>query len=80
VRVQVGGHAIGKWRIEAAPDAAPVITLATKPSATPQKATKFAFKGSDDYGIAHVRAVMKPRNSHGKPLVAELPLPGSAMR
>jgi uncharacterized protein (TIGR02302 family) len=80
VRVQVGGHAIGKWRIEAAPDTVPVIALTSKPSATPQKATKFAFKGSDDYGIAHVRAVMKPRNSHGKPLVAELPLPQSAAR
>src|SRR5438067_4638236 len=84
IRVQVGGHAIGKWRIEAAPDTAPVITLAAKPSATAQKATKFAFKGSDDYGIAHVRAVMQPvkipGGSHGKPLVAEMPLPESAAR
>lgn len=80
VRVQVGGKPIGKWRIEAAADAAPVISLDAKPSATPQKATKFAFKGSDDYGIAHVRAVMQPRKGHGKPLVAELALPGSAMR
>jgi uncharacterized protein (TIGR02302 family) len=73
VRVQVGGHAIGKWTINAAPDLAPTITLTAKPSATEQKATRFTFKGRDDYGIAKVRAVLVPR--HGKPLVVDLPLP-----
>ena len=32
VRVQVGGHAIGKWRIVAVPDAPPVIALKAKPT------------------------------------------------
>ena len=80
VRVQVGGHAIGKWRIVAVPDAPPVIALKAKPTATERKATTFSFKGSDDYGIAHVRAVLLPKGGHGKPLVAELPLPESAAR
>ncbi len=80
IRIQVGGHAIGKWRIEAVPDMVPVIALTAKPSATEQKATKFAFKGSDDYGIAGVRAVLRPKGGHGKPLVAELPLPESSAR
>ena len=60
--------------------APPVIALTAKPSATEQKATKFAFKGSDDYGIAGVRAVLTPKGGHGKPLVAELPLPESSAR
>ena len=80
VRVQVGGHAIGKWNIVAVPDAAPTIALIAKPSPTEQKATKFAFKGSDDYGIANVRAVLAPKGGHGKPLVAELPLPESSAK
>jgi uncharacterized protein (TIGR02302 family) len=73
VRVQVGGHAIGKWTINAVADVPPTIALTATPSATEQKATKFSFKGSDDYGIASVRAVLTP--SHGKPLVVDLPLP-----
>ena len=40
-------------------------------------ATKFAFKGSDDYGVAKVRAILMPKGGHGKPLVVELPLPES---
>ena len=79
VRVQVGGHAIGKWNIQAVVDAPPVISLTAKPSRTEQLATKFAFKADDDYGIASVRAVLRPLKGsgggHGKPLVAELPLP-----
>ena len=80
VRVQVGGHAIGKWNIQAVPDAAPTIALTAKPSPTEQKATKFAFKGSDDYGIARVQAVLAPKGGHGKPLVVDLPLPESAAK
>jgi uncharacterized protein (TIGR02302 family) len=80
VRVQVGGHAIGRWMIQAVPDAAPTIALTAKPSPTEQLATKFAFKGSDDYGIASARAVLMPKGGHGKPLVAELPLPESSAK
>jgi uncharacterized protein (TIGR02302 family) len=80
VRVQVGGHAIGKWNIQAVPDIAPKIALTAKPSPTEQKATKFVFKGSDDYGIAGVRAVLAPKGGHGKPLVVELPLPESSAK
>jgi uncharacterized protein (TIGR02302 family) len=80
VRVQVGGHAIGKWYIRAVPDAAPVIALTAPPGTTEQKATKFSFKGSDDYGIASIRVVIEPQAGHGKPLVAELPLPEAFAR
>ena len=75
VRVQVGGKAIGKWTIQAAPDTPPTIALTAKPSPTEQRATKFAFKSDDDYGIAKVHAILKPKGGHGKPLVVELPLP-----
>jgi len=80
VRVQVGGHAIGKWNIQAVVDTPPVIALTAKPSPTEQLATKFAFKGDDDYGIANARAVLAPKGGHGKPLVADLALPESAAR
>jgi uncharacterized protein (TIGR02302 family) len=78
VRVQVGGHAIGKWNIQAMPDTVPVIALTATPTRTEQLATKFAFKGSDDYGIAGLHAVLTPHNRHGKPLRVDLPLAGTA--
>ncbi len=78
VRVQVGGHAIGKWKIHAAADTVPVIVMTAKPSRTEQLATKFAFKADDDYGVAKVTAVLMPKGGHGKPLVVELPLPEAA--
>lgn len=80
VRVQVGGRAIGKWNIQAVVDAPPTIALTAKPSRTEQLATKFAFKSDDDYGVAKVRAILKPKGGHGKPLVVELPLPESNAR
>lgn len=79
VRVQVGGHAIGKWQIRALPDALPSIALTAIPSRTEQLATRFGFKGSDDYGIANVRAIIVPRDrKNAKPLVADLPLLSAA--
>ena len=80
VRVQVGGHAIGKWNIQAVLDAPPKIALTAKPSRTEQLATQFSFKGDDDYGIANVHARLLPKARHGKPLVAELPLPESSAK
>jgi len=80
VRVQVGGRAIGKWNIQAAIDQLPTIALTAKPSRTEQLATKFSFKSDDDYGVAKVHAILKPKGGHGKPLVVELPLPESNAR
>lgn len=75
LRVQVGGTAIGKWDLRAAPDIAPKIAFTATPKATPQRATDFAFKGSDDYGVARVHAIITPHGKPGKPLVVDLPLP-----
>jgi uncharacterized protein (TIGR02302 family) len=55
-----------------------VIALTATPTRTEQLATKFAFKGSDDYGIAGLHAVLTPHNRHGKPLRVDLPLAGTA--
>jgi uncharacterized protein (TIGR02302 family) len=77
VRVQVGGHAIGRWTIDAVPDMAPSITMTAPPRVTAQLATRFTFKGHDDYGIATVRAVLVPPQKNGKggkPLLVDLPL------
>lgn len=74
VRVQVGGRAIGQWHIEAVPDMRPSIELTATPRRTEQLATRFAFKGGDDYGIASLRAVILPEGKPAaKPLRAELP-------
>lgn len=81
VRVQLGGHAIGRWDIRAIPDAVPTIALTATPTRTEQLATKFAFKGSDDYGIAGVRAVMVPQaRKTARPLVTELPLASQSLK
>jgi uncharacterized protein (TIGR02302 family) len=80
VRVQVGGHAIGKWRIEALTDTVPDIALVGKPGVTEQKATKLTFKGGDDYGVTRAQVVLAPKGGHGKPLVTDLPLAESAAR
>jgi len=76
VRVQVGGKAIGKWTIDAVPDAVPTIAFTARPSATPQLATRFRFKAGDDYGVSHVTAVLIPKK--GKPLRVDLPLTSAA--
>jgi uncharacterized protein (TIGR02302 family) len=73
MRIQVGGHAIGKWNILAVSDAPPAIAFTAKPKATEQLATIFAFNSRDDYGIASVHAVLTP--PRGKKLVVDLPLP-----
>jgi len=80
LRVQVGGHAIGKWDIRAVPDARPVIAFSGKPKATAQLATDFAFKGSDDYGVTRVHAILKPHGRPGKALVVDLPLPEASAK
>ncbi len=46
--------------------------MTAPPRRTEQLATRFTFKGHDDYGVATVRAVLAP--PHGKPLVVDLPL------
>jgi uncharacterized protein (TIGR02302 family) len=80
VRVQVGGHAIGRWDLRAAPDAKPTIAFTAKPKATAQLATDFAFRGRDDHGVTRVHAILKPHGKPGKPLVVDLPLPQVSAR
>ena len=80
LRVQVGGHAIGKWDIRAVADARPSIRFTAKPKATPQLATDLAFRGGDDYGITRVHAILKPHGRPGKPLVVDLPLPQASAK
>jgi uncharacterized protein (TIGR02302 family) len=81
VRVQLGGHAIGRWNIHAVPDAIPAIALTATPTRTEQLATKFSFKGSDDYGIASIQAVIVPKNRKAaRPLMADLPLASQSQK
>ncbi len=75
VRVRAGGHTIGSWKIALIPDMAPTIAFAGKPEATERQALKLSYKAGDDYGIAAVRAVIRPHGRPGEPLVLDLPLP-----
>ncbi len=78
VRVRNNGRAIGDWTITSIADKPPVIAFAGKPGKTEHGALKLPFRASDDYGVVSVRAVITPKNRHGKPLVVDLSLPDSA--
>ncbi len=64
VRVRVAGHVIADWKIHAVPDLAPQIAFVGAPRRTEHDAVNFHFKGSDDYGVTAVSAILVP---HGKP-------------
>jgi uncharacterized protein (TIGR02302 family) len=75
VRVRAAGRTIGSWRITLIPDKAPTIAFAAPPSATERQALKLTFVAGDDYGITAARAIIKPHNGAGAPLIVDLPLP-----
>lgn len=74
VRVQASGHRIGHWTLRIVPDRVPLISFAAPPSVTERDAVKFAFKASDDYGVASARVVIRPHGKPGAPLIVDLPL------
>src|SRR5579883_3011858 len=75
VRVQASGHRIGSWSLHVIPDRAPVIAFSQQPQVTERDAVKFAFKASDDYGVASARAVIRPRGKpDAPPLIVDLPI------
>lgn len=78
VRVRSGGRAIGDWSIRAIADKPPTIAFTAPPSKTEHAALKLSFKASDDYGVTTVRAIITPHRRHGRPLIVELPLAGTA--
>ena len=75
VRVRVGGHTIGNWKLAIIPDKPPTIAFAGKPEATERQALKLTYKAGDDYGIAAVRAVIRPHGRKGPAIRLDLPLP-----
>ncbi len=78
VRVRAGGHTIGSWKITLIPDKAPTIGFAAAPAATERQALKLSYVSSDDYGVTAARAIIKPHNGPGDPLIVDLPLPEHA--
>jgi len=80
VRVRAGGRSIGRWDITLIPDHPPTISFAAAPATTERQALKLTYVSSDDYGIASLRAVIKPHNGSGAPLIVELPLPERSAR
>jgi uncharacterized protein (TIGR02302 family) len=81
VRVRADGRTLGDWRIQAIPDAPPMIAFAQPPSRSERDAVKFAFTAGDDYGVVAVRALIRPVLAKGKTaavLSVDLPLAASA--
>ncbi len=78
VRVRAGGHTIGSWKITLIPDKPPTIAFAAAPAATERQALKLSYVSGDDYGITAARAIIKPHNGPGAPLIVDLPLPEHA--
>jgi uncharacterized protein (TIGR02302 family) len=77
LKVTQAGTALGSWPIEIIPDNPPKIAFAKPPEGTTRAALRIDYKGSDDYGIEAVKAVI--RRDGGTPdetIELEAPLPG----
>ena len=80
VRVRAGGRTLGDWSLRALPDDKPVITFSAKPARTEHDALKLAFTAGDDYGVAAVKAIIKPHGRYGKPFIVDLPLDSASAK
>ncbi len=74
VEVRSAGRAIGDWQITAVADKPPQIAFAGPPGKTEHAALKLAYRASDDYGIATIRAIITPHKRKGAALIVDLPL------
>jgi uncharacterized protein (TIGR02302 family) len=82
VTVRASGRMLGHWRIKAIPDTPPQIRFSEAPSGTERQALKLSFTAADDYGVASVRAFIRPLNGSKlrAPLIVDLPLPSSSAK
>ena len=81
VRVRADGRTLSEWRLQAIPDAPPMIAFAQPPSKTERDAVKFAFTAGDDYGVVSARALIHPilpKGKSGATLAVDLPLAATA--
>ncbi len=79
--VEQDGEILAEWRIELAPDRAPVITFANPPTASERKALTIAYSAADDYGLDRVHAEIRRSYERGAVIgkeveTLELALPG----
>jgi len=75
VIVRASGRTIGDWRLRVLPDAPPNIAFTGRITRTERLSVKIPFRASDDYGIASVRALLKPLKRKGATRSVEIPLP-----
>ncbi|MBV9330922.1 MAG: DUF4175 family protein [Alphaproteobacteria bacterium] len=78
VDVRASGRTLGAWTISPIPALPPHVEFAASPSRTEHAALKLSFRANDDYGVAVVRAIIRPHSRPGRPLVVDLPLSRSA--
>jgi len=74
-----GGVEIAAWRMSVIPDHPPAIAFADKPKATARRAVELAYKASDDYGLASVKATIG-RETSEETIELVLPLAGSRLK
>lgn len=74
VSVRASGETLGRWSFNAIPDLPPHIAFDGAPGKTEHGALKLSFTAGDDYGVVSVRAIIRPRNRPGPPLIVDLPL------
>ncbi|MDE2013950.1 MAG: TIGR02302 family protein [Alphaproteobacteria bacterium] len=77
IALSAGEQRLGRWDVKIIPDRPPVIAFAAPPARTAHDAVKLSFTAGDDYGIAKVRALIRPRAAKGKsepPLIVDLPV------
>jgi uncharacterized protein (TIGR02302 family) len=80
ITVRGDGATLGSWNVRAVPDNPPVIAFSQKPSRTERDSVKLAFTAGDDYGVAGVRALIRPVKDKTKMLAADLPLDSTSSK
>lgn len=80
IRVRAGGHTIGSWHVTVIADKPPTIAFVGKPETTERQSLKLSYSASDDYGVTQARAIIRPHNRPGEPLVVDLPVPERAVK
>ena len=78
IEVSQAGTVLGSWPIRIIPDHPPSVVFAKPPEPTVRQALRIDYQASDDYGVEHVKAVIRRQTpgGSGSKIELELPLPG----
>ncbi|WP_455374010.1 TIGR02302 family protein [Limibacillus halophilus] len=81
LEVSQGGKSLGAWRIEALPDAQPLVEFASAPARNERAALRIDYLAEDDYGVTLVSAEISLLDRpEEQPLVIELLRPAGSLQ